>query len=218
MSSELKIILYVVFIASLFLIQDLSAYILILIALSILLLRIPLASLKRGWLPISLFLAFTFMSNVFFSHGKILYNLGPIVITAEGMHIATLRTLRIFFMVAGAKILTASTPLDVLVAGLGNILKPLEKTGLPFNDFFETMGLTLKCFPKLKDYLAENYRNHKKSNPPLPPFSKGGVGGFLKNARVISLFLLPMFIQSIQSPEMFFQEQVDEKQDKTTCV
>ena len=205
MSSELKIILYVVFIASLFLIQDLSAYILILIALSILLLRIPLASLKRGWLPISLFLAFTFMSNVFFSHGKILYNLGPIVITAEGMHIATLRTLRIFFMVAGAKILTASTPLDVLVAGLGNILKPLEKTGLPLNDFFETMGLTLKCFPKLKDYLAENYRNHK---------NKEENSGFLGNARVISLFLLPMFAQSIQSPEMFFQER-EEKPDLT---
>ena len=202
MSSELKIILYVVFIASLFLIQDLSAYILILIALSILLLRIPLASLKRGWLPISLFLVFTFMSNVFFSHGKILYNLGPIVITAEGMHIATLRTLRIFFMVAGAKILTASTPLDVLVSGLGNILKPLEKIGLPLNDFFETMGLTLKCFPKLKDYLAENYRNHK---------NKEENRGFFGNARIISLFLLPMFAQSMQNPEMFFQDREEEK-------
>ncbi|MDP3048040.1 MAG: energy-coupling factor transporter transmembrane component T [Thermodesulfovibrionales bacterium] len=197
MSSEFKIILYVVFIVSLFLIHDLSVYIIILIALSLLLLRIPFASLKRGWLPISLFLAFTFMSNVFFSHGKILYNLGPIVITAEGMHIATLRTLRIFFMVAGAKILTASTPLDVLVAGLGNILKPLEKTGLPLNDFFETMGLTLKCFPKLKDYMAENYRNHK---------NKEENRGFFGNARVISLFLLPMFIQSIQNPEVFFRE------------
>ncbi|MFH1015101.1 MAG: energy-coupling factor transporter transmembrane component T [Nitrospirota bacterium] len=205
MSSELKIILYVIFIVSLFLIQDLSAYILILIALSILLLRIPIASLKRGWIPISFFLAFTFMSNVFFSHGKILYNIGAVVITAEGMHIAAIRTLRIFFMVAGAKILTASTPLDVLVAGLGNILKPLEKTGLPLNDFFETMGLTLKCFPKLKDYLAENYRNHKESNPPLPPFSKKG-GGFLGKAKIISSFLMPMFIQSMQSPEIFFRE------------
>lgn len=205
MFPELKIILYVVFIVSLFLIQDLSSYILILIALSILLLRIPLASLKRGWLSTSLFLAFTFMSNVFFSHGRILYNLGPIVITAEGMHIATLRTLRIFFMVAGAKILTASTPLDVLVAGLGNILKPLEKTGLPFNDFFETMELTLKCFPKLKDYLAENYRNYKKNSE-----SKG----FWGRVNMVSSFLLPMFIQSIKSPEMFFQEQ-EETQDKT---
>jgi energy-coupling factor transport system permease protein len=201
LSPELKIILYVIFIVSLFLIHDLFAYILILIALSILLLRIPIASLKRGWLPISLFLAFTFMSNVFFSHGKILYNLGAVVITAEGMHIAAIRTLRIFFMVAGAKILTATTSLEVLVGALGRILMPLEKTGLPVKDFVETMGLTLKCFPKLKDYLAENYRNHK---------NKEENRGFFGNARIVSLFLLPMFIQSIQNPEVFFKE-TDEK-------
>ena len=138
-------------------------------------------------------------------------SLGAIVITEErDCILLRIRTLRIFFMVAGAKILTASTPLDVLVAGLGNILKPLEKTGLPLNDFFETMGLTLKCFPKLKDYLAENYRNHK---------NKEENRGFLGNARVISLFLLPMFVQSIQSPEMFFQEKQGEgRQDTTTFV
>jgi len=215
LSPGLKIILYVIFIVSLFLIQNLSVYILILTALSLLLLRIPIASLKRGWLPISLFLAFTFMSNIFFSHGKILYSIGSIIITEEGIRLAAVRTLRIFFMVAGAKILTATTPLDAMVETLRKILSPFEKTGMPVGDFFETMGLTLKCFPKLKDYLAENYRNHKKSNPPLPPFSKGGVGGFVKNARVISLFLLPMFIQSIQSPEIFFQER-EETQDKTT--
>jgi hypothetical protein len=64
------------------------------------------------------------------------------------------------------------------------------------------MGLTLKCFPKLKDYLAENYKNHKNKE------ENRGVFG---NARVISLFLLPMFIQSIQSPEMFFQDREGEK-------
>jgi energy-coupling factor transport system permease protein len=145
------------------------------------------------------------LSNIFFSHGKILYNLGAIAVTEEGMYTAVVRTLRIFFMVAGAKILTATTPLDVLVVGLGNILKPLEKTGLPLNDFFETMGLTLKCFPKLKDYMAENYRNHKDR-------TEGD--GFLKKAKIIASFLMPMFIQSMQFPEKFFKER-EETQDKT---
>ncbi|MEK7712749.1 MAG: energy-coupling factor transporter transmembrane component T [Nitrospirota bacterium] len=207
MFSELKIVLYVTFIVSLFLIQDLSAYILILIVLSILLLRIPLASLKRGWLPISLFLAFTFMSNVFFSHGKILYSIGSIVITEEGLRLATVRTLRIFFMVAGAKILTATTPLDVMVETLRKTLSPLEKIGMPVvGDFFSVMGLTLKCFPRLKDYLGENYRNHKNNTE-----SKG----FWGRVNIVSSFLLPIFIQSLQSPEMFFQER-EETQDKTT--
>lgn len=208
MPPELKIILYFVFITSLFLIQDLSAYTLILIALSILLLRIPIASLKRGWLPISFFLAFTFISNVFFSHGKILYSIGSIVITEEGLRLATVRTLRIFFMVAGAKILTATTPIDVMVEALRKTLSPLEKTGMPVGDFFSVMGLTLKCFPRLKDYMAANYRNHKNNTE-----SKG----FWGRVNIVSSFLLPMFIQSIQNPEVFFKER-EETQDKTTCV
>lgn len=179
--------------------------------ISILFLKVPFTSLKRGWVPISFFLMFTFVSNIFFSHGKILYSLGSVVITEEGLRIAIVRTLRIFLMVAGAKILTATTPFDVLVGTLGNTLKPLEKIGMPVGEFFTTMGLTLKCFPKLKDYLAENYRNHKKNNPLLPPFSKGGMGGFLGKARIISSFLLPMFIQSMQSPEMFFKEEVKDE-------
>ena len=186
--------------------DSLPLYALVLFFILLLLIRIPFASLKSGWLPISFFLAFTFLSNVFFSHGKILYNLGAIVITEEGMHIAAIRTLRIFFMVAGAKILTATTPLDVMVEALRKALSPLEKTGMPVGDFFSVMGLTLKCFPRLKDYLAENYRNHKNNTE-----SKG----FWGRVNIVSSFLLPMFIQSIQSPEMFFQER-EETQDKTT--
>jgi energy-coupling factor transport system permease protein len=186
--------------------DGLLLYAVILFFILLLLTRIPFASLKSGWLPISFFLAFTFLSNVFFSHGKILYSIGSIVITEEGLRLAAVRTLRIFFMVAGAKILTATTPIDVMLEALRKGLSPLEKIGLSLNDFFETMGLTLKCFPRLKDYLAENYRNYKNNTE-----SKG----FWGRVNIVSSFLLPMFIQSIQSPEMFFREQ-EETQDKTT--
>ena len=190
--------------------DTLPLYAVILFLILLLLIRIPFASIKSGWLPISFFLAFTFLSNVFFSHGKILYSIGSIVITEEGLRLATVRTLRIFFMVAGAKILTATTPIDVMVEALRKALRPLEKTGVPVGDFFSVMGLTLKCFPRLKDYMAENYRNHKNNTE-----SKG----FWGRVNIVSSFLLPIFIQSLQSPEMFFQEkQGEEHQDTTAFV
>jgi len=139
---------------------------------------------------------------MFFSHGKIIYSIGSVVITEEGLRMASLRTLRILFMVAGAKLLTATTPFEALVAALANTLKPLEKTGLPVSEFFSIMGLTLKCFPKLKDYLAENYRNHK---------NRGVNDGFLKKAMIISSFMVPMFMQSMQSPEIFFEEEAKDE-------
>ncbi|MCX5718938.1 MAG: energy-coupling factor transporter transmembrane component T, partial [Nitrospirae bacterium] len=126
MSPEIKIILYVLFLISLFLIQDITVYLVILLAVLVFLLRIPLKSLKSGWIPISLFLLFTFVSNVLFQHGKILYIAGPVIITEDGLHISLIRTLRVFFMIAGAKILVSTTQIELLIGAFGKLLKPLE--------------------------------------------------------------------------------------------
>jgi len=159
---------------------------------------VPFKSLKSGWIPISLFLFFTFLSNILFQHGRILYSKGPLVITEEGLNIASLRTMRIFFMIAGAKILTATTQIELLIGAIGKILKPLERLGIPVVDFFSTMGLTMKSLPRIKDQIAETYKEKVK---------EGDVKGFWNRVKVISFFLMPLFIKSIQSPEIFFEDE-----------
>ena len=197
MSPEIKIILYVLFLISLFLIQDITVYLVILLAVLVFLLRIPLKSLKSGWIPISLFLLFTFVSNVLFQHGKILYIAGPVIITEDGLHISLIRTMRVFFMIAGAKILVSTTQIELLISAFGKLLKPLERIGIPVVEFFSTMGLTMKSLPKLKEQLAEMYRERIKED---------NIRGFWARARVVSMLLLPLFVKSIQSPEKFFDK------------
>ncbi len=197
MSPEIKIVSYVVFIVCLFLIKDITVYLFIFVAISIFFLKIPFKSLKSGWIPISIFLLFTFISNVLFQHGRILYNIGPLIITEEGLDIASIRTMRVFFMIAGAKILTSTTQIELLVGGFGKILKPLERLGIPVVEFFSTMGLTMKALPRLKDQIAETYREKLRA---------GDVKGFWGRVRVISVFLMPLFMKGIQSPESFFPE------------
>lgn len=197
MSPEIKIIFYVFFIICLFLIKDITVYLFILFAISLLLFRIPFKSLKTGWISISLFLLFTFISNVFFQHGRILYSVGSLVITEEGLNISAIRTMRVFFMIVGAKILTATTQIELLVGAFGKILKPLERLGIPVVEFFSTMGLTMKSLPRLKDQIAETYK--EKVN-------EGDIKGFWDRAKVISKFLMPLLVKSIQSPEIFFKE------------
>ena len=198
MSPEIKIVLYIIFIFCLFLIKDVTVYLFITVAILIFLLRLPFKSLKSGWIPISLFLLFTFLSNVLFQHGRILYSKGPLVITEEGLNIASLRTMRIFFMIAGAKILTATTQIDLLIGAIGKILKPLERLGIPVIDFFSIMGLTMKSLPRIKDQIAETYKEKVRGED---------VKGFWNRVKVISFFLMPLFIKSIQSPEIFFEDE-----------
>lgn len=194
---EIKIILYSAFVVSLFIFSTLKTYAVIATVICVFLLRMPFTKLKSGWIPIGIFLAFTFVSNVLNQHGRIVWSIGPFIITAEGLEIAALRTLRILFMIAGAKILIASTSSDDLIGALGRLFRPLEKIGLPVRDFVHTMGLTLKCFPQLKKMVVQIYSEKKE---------REALNGFWNKVKVIALFLLPLFVRSVQSPEIFFED------------
>jgi energy-coupling factor transport system permease protein len=199
---EIKIFLYIFFVVCLFFIKDLTVYAVIFIVILPLLFRIPFKSLKSGWIPISLFLLFTFVSNALFQPGRILFGSGPLVITAEGLDIASVRTLRVLFMIAGAKILTSTTEFGMLANALERIFSPLERLGVPVHEFFSAMGLTMRSLPALKEQMVREYREKVKG---------GDIRGFLNRARAVSMFLIPLFVRSMQSPESFFDDEAGDE-------
>lgn len=180
--------------------------------MAMLLARIPMSSLLRGWIPITVFLCFTFFSNLFFQHGRILFQAGPFFVTEEGLIAALLRTIRIFCMIAGAKILTATTGIEPLISAFAKLLKPFERVGVPVEEFFSTMGLTMKSLPRLKEQVVREYRTTVKDRK---------ITGFRNRAKVISSFLMPLFVKSIRSPETFLNEGVNNEdliqQNKGEC-
>ncbi len=202
MSPEIRIVSYIVFVIALFIISNGTFYLFVFILLALLALRLPFQSLKKGWVPISLFLIFTFVSNVLRQHGKVVFNVGSVLVTEEGLKIASIRTARVLFMIAGAKILTATTKTEALIDGFARLLRPLERVGLPVKDFFSTMGLAVSSLPKIKEQICETYRERT---------GNGDVKGFWNRTRVVSTLLIPLFIQSMQSPERFFEEGTEKK-------
>ena len=195
MSPEFRIVSYLLFIVSLFLLPYLAFYAGLLLVLSICLLTVPYARLKAGWIPIFIFLTFTFLSNALYHSGRIIYAAGPVMITQEGLNLAALRTLRVLLMIGGVKLLMARTRTDHVVKAMATLLKPFEKVGMPVKDFFHVMGLTLKCFPILKDIIARHYTENVR---------KDAAQSILGKARLMALFMLPLFVESIHSPELFF--------------
>lgn len=201
---EIKIIFYLVFIVTLFLIHDITAYLFVLLIIIIIFLKIPFRSLKSGWIPISLLVFFTFISNLLFQKGKVLYHIGYFTITEEGINVALIRTMRLFFMIAGAKILTATTGIEQLVGAFGRMLRPLEHFGIPVVNFFSMVGLTMKSLPRLKGHLVETYRLKVKED---------NIRGFWNRTKVVSMFLIPLIVQSLQYPEKYFKDdgKIEEK-------
>jgi energy-coupling factor transport system permease protein len=194
---EIKILFYIAFIVGLFFMKNLLFAFGIFILMAMLLARIPMSSLIRGWIPITMFLFFTFFSNLFFQHGRILFQAGPLFVTEEGLAAALLRTIRIFCMIAGAKILTATTGIEPLISAFAKLLRPFERLGVPVEEFFSTMGLTMKSLPRLKEQVAREYRSTVEDRK---------IMGFRNRAKVISSFLMPLFVRSIRSPETFLNE------------
>src|SRR3990172_12121667 len=98
-------------------------------------------------------------------------------------------------MLFGAKILTAMLSIDEMIHAMATMLSPLERIGIPVKDFFSVMGLTLKSFPLLMNYLLKTYREDAKNNE---------IHGFRRRMRHMVSFLMPVFVKSIRSPESFF--------------
>lgn len=196
---EIRIAGYVFFTVILFLFGSLTLYVFLFCFLCLAALAVPFRVLKSGFVPISLFLLFTFISNLLNQPGKIAYSVGCMTITEEGIRIAIVRTARIFLLIAGVKIFIASARTEDMVDAIGRVMSPLERVGIPVKDFFHTMGLTVSCFPLLKRTASEQFREHHQKDAVC----------FLDRARMLSSFLIPFFLRSLQSPEIFFQQRVD---------
>lgn len=193
---RLKVAGFAVFIVSLFFVQGISLQAIAAGAVVVVaLMTLSPGRLKGGLFPIAFFLLFTFAGNLFFHSGKILYGIGPLSVTDEGIHLAGVRTLRVFSMIGAAKILTGTLSVDELVRSLEEILKPLERIGIPVKDFFSIMGLTMQSFPALMTYLLKEYRQHMNDRE---------VRGIRQRMGLVASFLMPVFVRSIQSPESFF--------------
>jgi energy-coupling factor transport system permease protein len=200
---EFRIFTYLLFVLSLFIFPSPTYFAVLFIVLSLCLASLPFRLLKAGWIPICTFLIFTFVSNAFNQQGRILYRAGPVLMTQEGLQIAAIRTLRVFLMIGGVKFLMATTRVDTMIGALSRLLAPFEKIGIPVKDFFHVMVLTLKCFPVLQDSITSEYgRNIAGSN----------TGNLWNKARMLAMFLLPLFLESIRSPELFFRESNDHEE------
>ncbi len=197
---EARILAYVFLLALLLSLDSLTAFSLIALPVSVLLLRLPGRILRAGWIPIVMLLGYTFFGNLLGGQGRVVFSLGGMALTDEGVHAAAVKSLRFYLMIAGVKILMAPAPPADLVAGLQRLCAPLERLGVRPHNFFHILGLTIRCFPVLQKRMAHQYR---------AAVSVREAPGVWARAQAIASIMLPLFAESMTSPEVFFDE-VDE--------
>jgi energy-coupling factor transport system permease protein len=161
-SPQAKIVLYVLLIITVFAASSYKITLLLLCGVAVLALRIPVSSLRRGLLPAGIFLIFTFISNVLFQEGEKLYEVLGLAVTGEGLIRGGQLTLRLLVLILGAKVLTATTRPEDLIAGMGRLLGPAGRIVF-VKELVFTMSLTLRLLPIIYDEALDLYKDVKSS-------------------------------------------------------
>jgi energy-coupling factor transport system permease protein len=164
-SPKIKIVLYILLAVLIFATSSLKIDIFLLSIVMVFAIKVKLSVLKRGLIPISLFLFFTFISNALFYEGEIVYEILGLSLTYEGLSRGGELTLKLFILIFGAKVLTATTKAEDLIAGMNELLGPLGKIGF-VKDLMYTISITFRLLPIVYEEALDLYRNIRKSDEP----------------------------------------------------
>lgn len=191
---RVKIFTTFAFIISLFFINKFYPYLLVLgfIMAIIKLSGIPFKYVFKGLKPLRFILIITFVINVFMTKGVVLFSIGPLSVTKEGLEQAIFMALRLIFLIMGTSILTLTTSPISLTDGIEKILSPLKVIGLPAHELAMMMTIALRFIPTL---LEETDKIMKAQMARGADFESGNI---LNRAKNLVPLLVPLFVNAFR--------------------
>ncbi|RKD34145.1 energy-coupling factor transporter transmembrane component T family protein [Thermohalobacter berrensis] len=191
---RIKIIITLLFIISLFIIDNFLPYLFVSIFIftSIFISKVPFKFILKGLKPLFFIILITFIINVFMTKGEILFEIGPLDVTKEGLKLATFMALRLIFLIIGTSLLTLTTSPISLTDGIERLLNPFKRIGVPAHELAMMMTIALRFIPTL---LEETDKIMKAQMARGADFESGNV---LKRAKSLVPLLVPLFISAFR--------------------
>lgn len=191
---RIKLLIIGLFITSLFFINSFFPYIFIFgfILLVIGISKVPFKFILKGLKPLLFIILITFSINVFMTKGEVLYALGPLTITKEGLSQAVFMALRLILLITGTSLLTLTTSPIALTDAIEKLLSPFKKIGLPAHELAMMMTIALRFIPTL---LEETDKIMKAQMARGADFESGNI---LRRAKNLVPLLVPLFINAFR--------------------
>lgn len=189
-----KIMSTILFISSIFLAENYQAYSVVaaFVAMTIGLAGIPTIMIVRSLKPLWFIIILTFFIHIFTTPGNVLYSMGPLTVTQEGLRQGSLMALRLVFLIIVSSLLTFTTSPVALTDGIERLLKPFKKIGLPAHELAMMMTIALRFIPTL---LEETDRIMKAQMARGADFTSGNI---VRRAKNMIPLLVPLFISAFR--------------------
>jgi len=189
-----KIIITLAYMILLFVLNNFYGYIfpVVFLILATVLSRIPVRYLAKGLKPLVFIIALTFILNSFMIKGRIIYEIGPLDITYEGLSQGAFMAIRLILLITGTSLLTLTTSPISLTDGIERLLSPFRKIGVPAHELAMMMTIALRFIPTL---LEETDKIMKAQMARGADFESGNI---INRAKNLVPLLVPLFISAFR--------------------
>lgn len=183
-----------VFIISLFIANQIWTYLAatLFLVLAVRLSRVPFGFMVRGLKAIVFLLLISVSFNLFLTSGEVIFKLGFLKITKEGIRIAGFMGIRLIYLVVGSSIMTLTTTPNALTDGLEKSLGFLKKVGVPVHEVSMMMSIALRFIPIL---VEETDKIMKAQMARGADFESGNL---IRKAKNMIPLLVPLFISAFR--------------------
>lgn len=191
---RVKILATLLYIVALFVVKDFAGFIIAFAALEgvIIVSKVPRSFIWRGLKPVILIIAFTLIVNIFMIKGHVIWQMGFLHITREGLITAAFMGVRLVLLIIGSSMLTLTTRPIGLTDGIEELLTPFKKFGLPAHELAMMMTIALRFIPTL---LEETDKIMKAQQARGADFESGNM---LRRAKALVPILVPLFISAFR--------------------
>lgn len=154
--------------------------------------KVPFKMIMKGLKAIIIILLITVSFNLFLTEGEILFQIGFLKLTKEGISVAFFMGLRLIYLVVGASLMTLTTTPNDLTDGLESVLSPLNKIKVPVHEISMMMSIALRFIPIL---MEETDRIMKAQKARGADFDSGNI---IHKAKAMVPLLVPLFISAFR--------------------
>lgn len=154
--------------------------------------EVPLKFIVRGLRPFLVMLIFTAMLNLLWTPGDILWEMGFVHITVQGIRRSIFLALRLVLLIVGSSLMTLTTTPNQLTDAMENLLHPLNRLHVPVHEIAMMMSIALRFIPIL---LEETNRIMKAQTARGADFESGNI---IRRLYHIVPVLVPLFASAIR--------------------
>lgn len=192
---RVKLLGVVVYIAALFIINNIWGFIFLTAALAVLigLSHVPMKHIFKGLKFVWLLVALAVFFNLFFAtEGTTIWKWWIFHMTEEGIYRAAFFALRLIFVIVGSSMLTYTTTPTTLTNGLEKVFRPLDIIHFPGHEIAMMMSIALRFIPILTEEI------NKIIKAQLARGAEFDTGGIIVKAKGMIPILVPLFVSAFR--------------------